>query len=111
LVVTCACYSTLVKVKKKGKVLGCIFEGIGGNTRLRSHCFIPPSKDAPAAIVFTAARLVVEVAVGKTVCKLVLVVAAAAKPARPATKRVLEIMLMKFMKLSFELDLEVDTFN
>ena len=61
--------------------------------RLQSHCFISPSKVAPAAIVLTAARLVVLEEGGKVVWRFVFVVAAAARAAEYAVRAVLAYMM------------------
>ena len=57
------------------------------------HCFIPPSKVAPAAIVLTAARLVIPEEAGKVVWRFVFVVAAAARAAKYAVRAVLAYMM------------------
>ena len=46
-----------------------------GSLRLRSYFFIPPSKEAPAAMVCTAARFTVPEEAGRAVCRAVLVAA------------------------------------
>ena len=59
---------------------------------LRSHCFVLPSKVAPAAIVLTAARLVVPEGAGKVVWRFVFVVAAATRATKYAVRAALAYM-------------------
>ena len=78
------------------------------NVRLRSHNFIPPSKEAEAATVLAAARFVVPEDEGKVVCKAVLVAArgwwgcwssAAARPARAEMRRAGECILFRWTEM------------
>lgn len=69
----------------------CVRTGL--DVRLRSHCFRPPSKLVPAAMVRTAARAVVPDDLGKVVCRLVFVWADT-KATREAVKTIAECMLM-----------------
>ena len=67
--------------------------GGDGSSRLRSHSFISPSKLWPAVIVLTAANAVVLDGTGNTDCRLVFVVAAAARLALAVTTSNLESIM------------------